>query len=240
MTFPPAFAALLAGAPVLASASKSLTVDGSIGAVTGEVDAPNDLSIVADGSIGAVTGEVDALNYPALVVDGAISAVTGEGDVENGRTMVIDGALGAVTGEGDVEVTAPDAHRYWRVGADDDNGGGGLSVSEIGMLIGGVDQTSGGTPFATARWNAATIANAFDNNTGTLANFSSFGGFNGPTEYIGYDFGVARAIEEVTWNNTGVSPANGRSPSDNGTDYTGVYVSGVLTWGTGETKTFSW
>jgi hypothetical protein len=228
------------------TADNYITLDGEVAAFGGASFVAGPLDLTVDGEVAAFGGSASVLGSN-LTIDGEVAAFGGSASVL-GSNLTIDGGVAAFGGSAEVEFVVS-GHRYWRVGADDDNGGGGLSVAEIGMLVGGVDQTSGGTPFATSRWNAGLIANAFDNNTGTLAHFTSFGTFNGPTEYIGYDFGAGneKDIDTVTWNVTGVSPVNQRSPrrirvewSDDFSAWTGVYASpSDLTWTTNETKTFT-
>lgn len=139
--------------------------------------------------------------------------------------------------------------RYWRILAPDDNGGGGLAVCDITFRIGGVNQIGGGSAFGTAQWIAAQIPNAFDGNAGTICEFTSFGGY-GPngTAALGYDFGAGneKAIDSATWNNNGVIPENGRSPSiiivqcsEDGSAWTNVFSATGLTWVASETKTWS-
>lgn len=88
------------------------------------------------------------------------------------------------------------AHLYWRLNISASNGGGLVSIGELGMYTAGAasSSTTGGTASASTTNSTNAAANAFDGNTGTYWQAT------GPTGTIQYQFAspVDIAVYSVT------------------------------------------
>lgn len=133
------------------------------------------------------------------------------------------------------------AHRYWRIWCGwTAQQATVLAEIEMRASVGGADQCSGGTPFATYSHASYPASNAFDNDTGTIWSSHDHGGDEG----IGYDFGAGneKDIAEVALT-PGVgllefAPTTIRLEySDNGSDYTIARIF-FTTWPDADQQTF--
>lgn len=88
------------------------------------------------------------------------------------------------------------AHRYWRVLLSAVNGNSRAAVVELQMRgsVGGANLCSGGTALASGVTSGLVAANAFDGSTATEWNSEITGG----TPWLGYDFGSAVDVQEVS------------------------------------------
>lgn len=134
------------------------------------------------------------------------------------------------------------AHVYWRLKITANAGDGSFTaVGEIELraTVGGADQCSGGTPFASGSYNESTWAkgNAFDNSAATAWLEEALVG------WIGYKFASAVSVLEYT---VQAPPTNStRSPatfelqwSDDGNSWAAADSRSGQTWTNGEIKTF--
>lgn len=140
-------------------------------------------------------------------------------------------------------------HRYWRLGITGSNGTGFVAAEnvEFHVLVGGNDETEGGTASSTSNFAGLPPANAFDGmspgNTSVWANNNV-----GFPENLIYDFGAAnpKMIGEIAYYpRTGFEST--QSPtgftidySDNGSAWTTMRtVTGITGWVGGTPKVYS-
>ena len=135
-------------------------------------------------------------------------------------------------------------HVYWRIRYTSTQSGSYCSAGEIEMAatVGGADQCSGGTGFATATGGGSAVSYAFDNNPATA--WYSFA----PPQAVGYAFPSAVSVVSVR-----ITAENGNfagpsaSPksftiehSDNGSSWVvAATVTGQPDWTAGEVRTFN-
>lgn len=148
------------------------------------------------------------------------------------------------------------AHDYWRLNISANNGDTYLSIQEIELLIGGVDQTSNPTGSGTNIANASswfsgtsTATQAFDGNYVTAGNSWVTAAVAAGVGWISYRFGYptpgTRAIDAVKiWPQVGLV---NRAPRDftietspDGTTWTvQKTVTGQTGWVSGTPRTFA-
>lgn len=134
--------------------------------------------------------------------------------------------------------------QYWRVRADSLQSGTVMSCAEMELraTAGGADETGSGSGVGDSATN---IANAFDNNTGTLWSGASI---NADCNWLGYNFGagVTKDIQQVSWTSRNGTTAD-QNPTagwvESGSD--GISwisrwtFSGTGSWSLGDTKLFT-
>lgn len=146
--------------------------------------------------------------------------------------------------------TAP--HAYWRVKITkllaDDALLAIIAELEFRATVGGADQSTGGTAFAST---GASAANAFDNNVNTVWQSATLVPFDPVLEHVGYQFAAPVSVNEIAIRvyddalTTGVispgSPVNIQVQySDDGVAYTTAFFRIGVTWTEeGQTQTFA-
>ena len=167
------------------------------------------------------------------------------------------GGVPGGSGGGNVTVTET-PHTYWRIWypASDTEGNYGESAAKIEMRAtkGGVDQCSGGTPFARFWYSTYVPAYAFDNDPATFWAASGAGQGNGSTApsqnagWIGYQFASPVVVREImirARNNDSGAPsqtinAGQLQYSDDGKVWTTAFSFGSdMAWQLGEQRVFS-
>lgn len=137
-------------------------------------------------------------------------------------------------------------HTYWRLRFPQGINGGNdnrtqLQTVEFRATVGGADQCTGGTAFASAVHGSSSAASAFDANSGTAWFTAGNDHFN---SYIGYQFASPVAVEQISLTGSSDTSYSPRSiiveHSDDGSTYTiYAFIPPTLSWSANETKTFT-